>query len=406
MTRKTTLAIALVFASIAFAAVAAGATPISGTVTVENGTADGANVTVTPMTQGFQQAAKPVRTQVDGNQFSVDAPDAPLYLVQVVHGGSVHYEVLRNETSASMTLNQSLSGTVVNASGEPRTDAAVELVSASGYSVDRTKVDSNGTFSFGPLKPNATYRVQVTVDGVPYVRTLTTPGAGATNGTDSITVETPPPTDDESVLNVSGGNPASHVVQVLAPQNASQSPSAVETLTLRNEGDKPFVGSVELVAPKGAQPYAAMFQGRQTDYQKTPRGISLNVTVPANSTARVGVAWDLQGRTLEKQFGRDADSVAVVFRGYQPENVTHSENLKAGDAPIPLLTNTEPIAANDTIRLDLPAVTGSASASGNGSGTSAQASAESNSMPEFPALALFGGLIATVAGGFVAYRVL
>lgn len=400
-TPTLTLAIGLVFASIALAAVAGAASPVTGTVTVENGTADGANVTITPMTQRFQEKGKPVKTQVEGDQFSADVPDAPVYLVQVVYDGSVHYDVLQNETTTSMRLERSLSGRVVNASGEPRTNAAVELVSATtGYSVDRTKVDENGTFSFGPLQPNSTYRVQVTIDGVPYLRTV------RTDGNASVTVETPPPTDEASVLNVSGGQTASHVIQVLAPQNASQRPSVVETLTLTNTGDRPFVGSITLVAPAGATPYGAMFQGRQTEYQRTPRGVELNATIPANSTARVGVAWDLQNRTLRKQFGRSPDSVAVVFRGYEPKNVTHSANLEPGDAPIPLLINSEPIGENDTIRLDLPASTGSASGTGGRTASGQQASAASNSIPEFPALGIFGGLFAIVAGGFVAYRVL
>lgn len=403
MQRKITLAIGLVVASIAFVAVAGAATPITGTVTVENGTADGAQVTVTPMTQNFRQANDAVRTEVDGNQFSVDAPDAPIYLVQVVHGGGVHYEVLQNETSVSMTLNRSLSGQVVDTAGEPHANATVELLSETGYSVDRARTDQNGSFEFGPLKPNASYRVEVTVDDVPYTRTVTT------DEDRSVTMETRPPTDDSSVLNVSGGDPASHIVQVMAPQNATQSVSVVETLALQNTGDRPYVGNVTIVAPEGATPYGAMAREEQTDYHETPRGVEITVTIPANSSARAAVAWDLQNQTVRKQFGHDTDSIAVVFQGYQLSDVNHSSNLESSDAPAELLTNSEPITENDTIELELPSSVQPISENGSGgtdSATDQQASAESNSMPTFPAAGLFGGLGAIVAVGFAAYRIL
>ncbi|WP_158059499.1 carboxypeptidase regulatory-like domain-containing protein [Halorussus halophilus] len=396
MLRKTTLVLGLVLASIAFATVVGATTTVNGTVTVENGTADGANVTVTPMTQGFKKMDDPVRTTVDGKQFSADVPDAPLYLVEVVHDGAVHSEVLRNETAVSMRLNRSLSGTVVNETGEPRTNATVQLVSGTGYSVDRTKVGQSGTFEFGPLQSNQSYRIQVVADGVPYLRTINT------SETSTVTIETPPPTDDKSVLNVSGGNPANHVLQVLAPQNASQSPTVVETLTLRNTGDRPYVGTVTVVTPNGSKPYSAMFQGRQTSYRQTSRGVEINVTVPANSSARIGVAYDINGRTFKKTFGHNSTTVAVVLRGYEPKKVNHSANLEVGDSPIPLLTNTEPITNGDTVRLELTAP----NTSGSGTNDAEQASAESNSMPTFPAIPLLGGLVAIVGGGFVAYRVL
>jgi len=395
MLRKTTLAIGLVFASIALAATVGAATAVSGTVTVADGTADGANVTVTPMTQDFRKLDDPVRTTVDGDRFSVDVRDAPVYLVEVVHDGAVHSAVLQNETTTSIRLGRSISGRVVAPSGAPRSDATVELVSEEGFSVDRTRTDSDGSFAFGPLQPNHTYRVQATVDGAPYLETV------PAEGNASVTVETPPPTDDGSVLSVSGGTPASHVLRVSAPANASGSPQVVEALTVRNTGDRPYVGTFAVRMPDAARPYAAMFQQEQTAYRETARGVAVNVTVPANSSARVGVAYELRGRTLEKQFAHDTDRIAVTFQGYQLPNVNHSANLETGDAPVPILTNADPLAANDTVRLTLPSSTGSAGQSQD----VGQASASSNSMPTFPALPLFGGIAAVVAVGFVAYRV-
>jgi hypothetical protein len=392
-----TLALALVIGCIALVPVVAASTPISGTVTVENGTADGAKVTIAPVSEEFQRVDDPVTTTVNGTTFSADVPDAPVHVVRIVHDSGVHYEVVRNETSIDMTLNRSLDGRVVDSNGDPRANATIELVDATDFSVDRARTNPNGTFSFGPVQPNATYRLSVTVDGVPYQRTVTT-----TSENQSVTVSTPPPTSDERVLNVSGGNPAGHIVQVMAPKNGSSTPSVVETVSLRNTADRPYVGSVTLSIPTDSRPYSAMAQGEETNYRTTAEGVVVNVSIAANETARLGVAYDLPGQTFEKQLARDTDTFAVVLQEYDPENVTHSENLRVGDAPIPLLTNADPLSANETIRLD---ISGARSTSEQ-SVSSESASAESNSVPTFPAVPIFGGLAAMVVGGLVAYRTL
>ncbi|WP_137284411.1 carboxypeptidase-like regulatory domain-containing protein [Halorussus salinisoli] len=392
-----TLALVLVVGCIALVPVVTASTSISGTVTVENGTADGAKVTIAPVSEEFQRVDDQVTTTVNGTTFSADVPDAPVHVVRIVHDGAVHYEVVRNETSVDVTLNRSLDGRVVDSNGDPRPNATVELVDAADFSVDRARAGANGTFSFGPLQPNATYRLSVTVDGVPYQRTVTTASENQ-----RVTVSTPPPTSDEGALNVSGGNPAGHVVQVMAPQNGSDTPSVVETVSLRNTADRPYVGPVTLTVPTDGRPYSAMAQGRETDYRTTPEGVVVNVSIAANETARLGVAYDLPGQTFEKRLGRDTHNLAVVLRGYDPETVEHSANLRVGDAPIALLTNADPVSANETIRLN---VSGARSASERNV-SSETAPSESNSVPTFPAVPIFGGLAAMVVGGLVAYRTL
>lgn len=384
------------------ATVATAATPITGTVTVENGTADGAQVTIAPVTENLQRADDPVRTTVNGSSFSADVPDAPAYVVRIVHEGNAHYQVLKNGTSADIALDGTLSGQVVDGDGDARTNATVRLTDEDGFVVGSAQTDANGEFSFVPVESNETYQLDAEIDGVPYRRTV---NAGEANR--SVTVSTPPPVDDESVLAIEGGNPASHVVQVLAPQNETGNPSVVETLTVRNTGDRPYVGTVNVTIPADGTVYSAMTRNQEASYQQTPDGVSLNVSVAANETVQVGVAYDLPGQTFEKQLGRDTESVAVVFQGYDPQQVNHSENLRVGDAPIPLLTTNGSVDAGETIRVN---VTGARAQTGTGSNASAgaedMAASGNNSIPTFPAVELFGGLAAIVGVGLAAYRLL
>lgn len=375
----------------------AAATPISGTVTVEGGSADGARVTVTPVGQdSLQRVGEPATTQVNGSSFSVEVPDAPRYVVQVAHGGATHHVVLQNRTSVDLTLSRTVSGRVVDEDGTPRANATVDLIDDRGLSVAVARTGSNGTFEFGPLQPDATYQVRTTADGAPYRQTVNT------TANRSVTVRTLPPTSNESVLAVPEGTRTAHVVQLVAPQNGSTRPSAVEAITLRNTADRPFVGSVSVRVPPGGSPYAAMVDGRRAEYAQTDDGVVLNVTVPANGTTQVGVAYDLSGQRFEKRLARDTPSVAVVLRGYDPGRVGHSENLRVGDAPVPLLTNAEPLQAGDTVSVNLTGARTGGASGGNASGD--LGSAENNSIPRFPALPVVGSVVGMVVVGLLAYR--
>jgi len=407
MNRTHALAAAVVFTAciVALPAVAAANTTVSGTVTVENGSADGARVTVAPVDENLRSTGNSVRTTVNGSSFSVDAPDSPAYVVRVVHDGAAHYEVLRNGSTATIDLEAAVSGQVVDEAGEPRPNTTVSLLDEDGFSVDRAQADENGTFAFAPLESNETYRLAVAVDGVQYRETVDTTDGDSQN----VTVSTPPPVDDPGVLSVAGGNPVSHVVRVLAPQNRSGLTGIVETITLQNGADRPFAGTVVVGVPADGQPYSAMAAGEETDYRRVDGGVAIDVSVPANGSAQVGVAYDVADRTLEKQLRRDAESLAVSFQGYDIDEVNHSENLRVGDSPVPTLTADGPVNATETISVDVSNAR-SATAGGNGSaggaGAAETGSSESNSIPEFPTVPVFGGLAAMVGGGLVAYRVL
>jgi hypothetical protein len=410
--KRTLLVLALALASLALLSAPAAAASVSGTVTVENGTADGATVTVTPMDSNFRRVAEPANVTVSGDSFEAsNVTDAPMYFVRVDRDGVSHYALVQKGQTASIRLGDAISGRVVDGNGTARSGASVRVVSELGPPVASVRADENGTFSIAPVKTNATYRLRVSIGGVPYTTRVRT-GENATD----VVVETPPPTDDESRLVATGGRPASHVVQLIAPQNESGRVTGAETLTLKNPGERPFAGEVTIRLPAGAEPFTGMYRDRRVPVAADGDSVTVNATIAAGESARVGVAYELPGTTLERTLARDVDKVAVVLRGYEPGSVNHSENLAVGDAPIPLLTNDAPLSAGDSVRVELPenpnatavqSVDEVSTAESSARASDAGAGEESDGpMPRFPATALFAALAVVVAGAITAYRVL
>jgi hypothetical protein len=403
---KRILAVLVVLSCLATVPTASAATSISGTVTVENGTADGAQVTVVPATQTLQRAGESAQTTVRDASFSVDVADAPRYVVRVRYDGTTHYEVLQNTTQAHIDLGGTVEGRVVGESGTPLSGVSVEVVDDSGFVVTTAETGADGTLTVGPVESSETYQLRATVDGVPYRRTVT--------ANESVTVRARPPTSNASALRVAPETRPAYVLQVVPPKNDSGVPSVVQTVTLRNTADRPFVGSVTIPVPSDASPYAGMVDNREADYRHTDAGVRLNVTAPANGTVRVGTAYDLTGQTLTTTLRRDTPSLTVVVQGYDPNAVGHSSNLRVGDAPVSLLVSNGSVESGESIRIDLEgarsqqatAASGGGSADGDG-GTAAAAStdsAESNSIPSFPGVAILGAVGGMVVVGLVGYR--
>mgnify|MGYP000751902333 CR=1 FL=1 len=404
---KRTLTLAFVFvvglSCLAFAPTATAETTVSGSITVENGTADGSQVTVVPVSESLQRAGDSARTTVQDSSFSVAVDDAPRYAVRVAYGGTTHYDVLRNDTHASIHLSERVDGRVVDDSDTPLSGVSVEVLDGDGFVVTTVETDSKGTFAVDPVEANETYRLRATVDGVPYRQSV----APSANGT--ATIRTRPPTNDSSTLRVAADAQRGYVLQMVPPENASGVPSVIQTVTLRNTGDRPFVGSVELPIASNATPYAGMVQNEEADYRRTDAGVRLDVTVPANGTARVGVAYDLDGPQLETSVWRDTSSLTVVVQGYDPAAIDHSENLRVGDSPIPLLVSDGPVSTGETIRLDLTdaraeRIQATAGADTDGTGDAETAPAESNSIPSFPGIEILGAVGGMVIVGLVGYR--
>lgn len=402
---KRVLAFLVVLSCLATVPTASAATSISGTVTVENGTAEGAQVTVVPATQTLQRAGESAQTTVQGSSFSVDVADAPRYVVRVRYDGTTHYEVLQNATQTRIDLGGTVRGRVVDDSGDPLSGVSVEVVDDGGFVVTTAETGADGTLTVGPVESTETYQLRATVDGVPYRRTVT--------ANESVTVTARPPTSNASGLRVASETQPAYVLQVVPPKNASGVPSVVQTVTLRNTADRPFVGSVTLPIPANASPYAGMVDNREADYRRTDAGVRLDVTAPANGTVRVGTAYDLSGQTLTTTLHRDAPSLTVVVQGYDSNAVDHSSNLRVGDAPVALLVSDDPVEAGESIRLDLEgarseqatAASVDRSAAGNADTAAASTvSAESNDIPSFPGVTILGAVGGMVVVGLVGYR--
>lgn len=406
---KRLLAALVVLSCLATVPTAAAATSISGTVTVENGTADGARVTVVPATQTLQRAGESARTTVRGSSFSAEVADAPRYVVRVQYGGTTHYEVLQNTTRAQIDLGGTVEGRVVDDDGTPLSGVSVDVIDERGFVVTTVETDANGTLTVGPVEPSETYQLRATVDGVPYRRTAT--------ANESVTMRARPPTSNASALRVAPETRPAYVLQVVPPRNASGVPSVVQTVTLRNTADRPFVGSVTLPIPADASPYAGMVDNREAEYRRTDAGVRLDVTAPANGTVRVGTAYDLTGRTLTTTLRRDTPSLTVVVQGYEPNAIDHSSNLRVGDAPVSLLVSEGSVESGESIRLDLDGArsqqaTAAASEAraeadadtGTGANAASTAAAESNTIPSFPGVEILGAVGGMVVVGLASYR--
>ncbi|AZH26375.1 carboxypeptidase-like regulatory domain-containing protein [Haloplanus aerogenes] len=408
---KRLLALLVVLSCLATVPTATAATSVSGTVTVENGTADGARVTVVPVTQTLQRAGESAQTRVDRSTFSVSAPDAPRYAVRVRYEGTTHYEVLRNTTHAEFSLGGAVEGRVVDEDGTPLSGVAVDVVDDQGFVVTTVETDADGRVAVGPVESNETYHLRATVDGVPYRQSVT----ASADQPATLTVQ--PPTSNASALRVAADTRPAYVLQVVPPKNESGVPSVIQTITLRNTADRPFAGSVTLPLPTDASPYAGMVDNREAEYRRTDAGVRLNVTAPANGTVRVGAAYDLSGSTLTTTPRRDVPSLTVVVQGYDPSTVDHSANLRVGDAPVALLVSDGSIGAGESIRLDLrgarrqesqSAATNDAGSAGAASDTGADETgtdpARSNTIPPFPGAAILGAIGSMVLVGLVGYR--
>lgn len=406
---KRVLAVLVVLSCLATVPTASAATPISGTVTVENGTAEGARVTVVPATQTLQRAGESARTTVRNSSFSVEVADAPRYVVRVEYGGTTHYEVLQNATRTRIDLGGTVEGRVVDDDGAPLSDVSVDVIDESGFVVTTAETGDDGTLTVGPVEPTETYQLRATVDGVPYRRTVT--------ANESVTMTARPPTSNASALRVAPETRPAYVLQVVPPKNDSGVPSVVQTVTLRNTADRPFVGSVTLPIPANASPYAGMVDNREAEYRRTDAGVRLDVTAPANGTVRVGTAYDLTGRTLTTTLRRDTPSLTVVVQGYDPNAVDHSSNLRVGDAPVSLLVSDGPVESGESIRLDLEgarsqqstgasseASTGASADAGDDERAASSASTESNTIPSFPGVEILGAVGGMVLVGLVGYR--
>lgn len=363
----------------------ATATPVTGTVSVPNGTATGDRVTVTPLSRNFDQAGQSVTTAVENGSYrATGVADAPVYAVRLQHGDANHYAVVRNAT-ADFRLSAELTARLVRPDGSPVANATLTALSPTGPTVAQVTSGPDGRLALGPLEPNRTYQLQGYVDGAPYRFALRI-GENATGA--RLTVRKP--TADERVLTATGGNPASHVIQPI--RNGSET-RVVETVRLENGGERPFVGEIHFGLPDTATVRSVAFEGQQLQYRRTDEGLAVNASLAAGSPVHATIRYTLGDGRLDQSVVHETDSLAVVLQRYEPTRVDHSANLRLRNAsrmPVPMLINEKPLSAGTRIQVTLPGADGQSGSSG--------------SMVRFPAGVFAAGLLAVVGGGIVAYR--
>lgn len=365
----------------------ASAASVSGTVTVENGTADGDRVTITPLDSNLRRTGSQLNTTVDGSTFTASGlPDAPMYFVRVAHEETAHFALVRNGSHVDISLSAEASGRLVDENGDGLSGVRLGLFSESGPMVTTVETGENGTFSFEPLRPNATYYLQYTTGGIPYNHSVKT-----ASGETAHRIVAQQPTTEPSALRAVGENPASHVFQIAPPQNGSQ-PMVVETLTLRNTGDRPFVGAVTLQVPETANVTAAMYRDRRIPVVQRDGAVSINASVAPGQSARVGIAYTLQDKTLERTLQYNPDNAAVVVQGYDLSAVEHSSNLESVNSSLSLLVAENLSGENATISITLPGAAGGLNSTAPGAFSA-------------PVTVLLAGLFVVVLGGLLAYRV-
>jgi len=410
LTLVLTLLVATAFAPVALSTGAVAQTQqtvtVSGDVVVENESVAGDRITITPLTQQFQQAGQQVQTTVSAGSYSASGvANAPLYFVRLQHDGAAHYRLVSDPSGVDFRLDASLSARVVTDEGEPVANRTLFVLSSLGPPVQQVTTDENGTFTAGPLRSNATYRVSARVKGAPYRWTV------ATNRTEPARLVVRDPTRNESVLTATGGNPASHVIQ---PQsNPTGGTTVVETLTLRNTGNRPFAGGVTINLPANATGVEARVGNQTMPTRRVDGGVQVNASLAAGATRRLAVRYTVSDDRLAKPLAHDTERVAVVLQGANVSQVETSANLAPGDSPIPLLTNDDPLSAGEEISVTLPDRSGSSMSTGGQSSGGSDAvedagagSGGGSDAPDLPSAALLGALVVTVVAGIGAYRFL
>ncbi len=371
----------------------AAAADVTGTVTVADGSADGDAVTVAPLDDGFQTVADPVETTVDNGSFSYETVDnASMYYVRLEHDDTFHYALVSEGDSPTFTLNQTVSGDLVDENGSPVSNATINVTSQSGPPVDQVNASDDGTFTVGPLQPNREYPLRIQANGAVYNRTLTTG-----NDTEDVTFELPSPTSDRDVLGLGGGQPANHYLQV-GPTNNGTGLFVIDVLSMENGADRPYVGDVEVNVPTDAEVVTAMVGDQRAPVEQANGTATVDASIGEGTTTEVAVFYRLEGWTVEKTVDHDVEQFAVAFAEYDLSQVEFSDNLVEGDAPIPIVTNDAPLEAGDQISVTVD--------SDRGDTMPGNESVGGSQSDDLPVGLLAAGFLAVVVGGLAAYRYL
>lgn len=389
------------FAALALTAGVGAAASATGTVAVEDGSADGYNVTVAALDASNEPIVDPAETTVEDGTFDYETVDnATSYFVRLESENAVYYDLVDPGEEPAFVLNRRVTGTVVDESGAPVPNATVDVMSQHGPQVDQVPVSADGSFAVGPLQPNRTYPLRIRADGAVYREVVSTDAPST-----EVDVELPAPTADPGALELSGGRPVNHLMRV-GPTESGDGLFVIEILSVRNGADRPFVGSVDFAVPSNAEVVSGMVENERVEAAAGNGTVGVEASIEAGETAQVAAIYRTDDRALEKPVGHDVENFAVMLEEYDLAQAEFSDNLVEAEAgmDVPMVTNTAPLAAADRISVR---VSGPPSGTGNATTPAEQSTQRTGSESGpggLPVLPLGVAFVGTVAGGIAVYR--
>jgi len=364
---------------------------VSGTVVVDGGSADGETVTVAPLDPGNELVSNATETTVEDGSFSYESVEGAItYFIQLEHEDTTHYALVDDGEQPNIVLNDTIDGELVDENGTPISNATISVTSQHGPEVTQVNA-TDGSFTIGPVQPDRVYTLEIEANGATYERAVST-GDDAAN----TTFELPTPTTDRDALTLGGGQPVNHLLRVGPTQNGTGL-FVVETVSVENGADRPFAGDVSFEVPSDAEVVTGMVDGERTSANRTNDTVTVETTVGAQENATVDVFYRLEDQAFEKPVGYDVEQLAIQFAEYDLTQVEVSDNLVEADAPMPMVTSTGPLEADDQISVSITESNQSVASdqTDGGSGTG-----------EFPLGLVSLGFVAIIAIGLAAYRYL
>ncbi|MFA9416063.1 carboxypeptidase-like regulatory domain-containing protein [Natrinema sp. HArc-T2] len=388
--RKTVLGF-VVLVSLLTVPMTATAASVSGTVTVADGSADGETVTIAPLDPSNELVGNATETTVEDGSFTYESVEGAItYFIELEHEGTTHYALVDDGEQPAFVLNDTISGELVDENGTPISNATITVTSQHGPEVTQVNA-TDGSFTIGPVQPDRMYTLEIEANGADYERVVSTG-----NDTTDTTFELPTPTTDRDALTLGGGQPVNHLLRVGPTQNGTGL-FVVETVSVENGADRPFAGNVSFAVPSDAEVVTGMVDNERTAVSRTNDTATVETTIGPQENATVDVFYRLEDRAFEKPVGYDVEQLAIQFAEYDLTQVEVSDNLVEADAPMPMVTSTGPLEADDQISVSITESNQSVASdqTDGGSGTG-----------EFPLGLVSLGFVAVIAIGLAAYRYL
>lgn len=386
---RTRLLVLVVLISLLIVPATATAESVSGTVTVADGSIDGETVTIAPLDPGNNLVENATKTTVENGSFSYETVDgAVTYFIELEHDGTTHYALVDDGEQPDIVLNETISGNLVDENGTPISNATIAVTSQHGPEVTQINA-TDGSFTIGPVQSDRVYTLEIEANGADYERAVSTG-----NDTTDTTVELPTPTTDRDAVSLGGGQPVNHLLRV-GPTQDGTGLFVVETLSVENGADRPFAGDVAFEVPSDAEVVTGMVDNERTSVNRSNDTATIETTIGAQETATVDVFYRLEDRAFEKPVGYDVEQFAIRFAEYDLTQVEVSDNLVEADAPMPMVTSTGPLEADDRISVSISESNQSVASDQTDGGPRTD---------EFPLGLVSLGFVSIIAIGLAAYR--